>query len=257
MPFKENKGLQALGLLVGMLASGLAHAEPAAGALWTEPTTGMEFVWVPSGCFDQGSTDGQENEKPVHHVCVQGFYLGKYEVTQAQYEKIAGNNPSAFKGPDHPVDQVSWTDAVSAADKLSSQGNSKIRLPSEAEWEYGCRAGGQHAVNCGSGNLADMAWYADNSDNTTHDIGKKSPNAWGLFDMNGNVWEWTQDCYHSSYQGAPSDGSAWAANACQSRVTKGGGWNRVASRARAAYRGGDGYSHRDDNIGFRLARTLP
>ncbi|WP_213772941.1 formylglycine-generating enzyme family protein [Bradyrhizobium sp. dw_78] len=257
MLFREYKRFHVLGLLAGMFASGMAQAEPAAGTTWTEPTTGMEFVWVPSGCFNQGSTDGYANEQPVHRVCVAGFYLGKYEVTQAQYEKIMGNNPSAFKGPNHPVEQVSWTDAGSAAEKLSSQSNTKMRLPSEAEWEYACRAGGQHDIHCGSGSLPDMAWYSDNSADTTHDKGGKSPNAWGLYDMNGNVWEWTQDCYHSSYQDAPADGSAWETSECQNRVTRGGGWNRAASRARATYRGGDGSSHRDNNIGFRLARTAP
>jgi formylglycine-generating enzyme required for sulfatase activity len=257
MLFGKHKGIHMLGLLVGTFLSGMAKAEPAAGTPWTEPTTGMEFVWVPSGCFDQGSMDGQANEQPVHRVCVTGFYLGKYEVTQAQYEKVMNNNPSAFKGQNHPVDQVSWTDAKSAAEELSTLSNTKIRLPSETEWEYACRAGGQHDPNCGSSSLPDMAWYSDNSADTTHDVGGKKPNAWNLYDMNGNVWEWTQDCYHGSYQGAPTDGSAWATSDCQNRVTKGGGWNRASSRQRAAYRGGDGSSHRDDNIGFRLARTLP
>ena len=257
MLFNKYGRIHLMALLAGICAAGTAQGEPTVGAAWTETTTGMEFVWVPSGCFDQGSANGYRNEQPVHHVCVKGFYLGKYEVTQAQYEKIAGINPSEFTGPKHPVDQVSWVDAGAAAEKLSAQSNTKMRLPSESEWEYACRAGGPHDSNCGSGNLSDLAWYSDNSADTTHDIGGKAPNAWGLHDMNGNVWEWTQDCYHGSYQGAPTDGSAWGPPDCDDKVTKGGGWNRAASRQRAAYRGGDGSTHRDDNIGFRLVRTVP
>ena len=246
-----------LGLAASLIASTAAYADPVAGATWTEPTTGMAFVWIPSGCFNLGSSDQRSNEQPAHQVCVRGFYLGKYEVTQAQYKKLTGNDPSNFKGPERPVEQVSWSDAEAAAQKLSRQSGTTIRIPSEAEWEYACRAGGQHADYCGEGELSNLAWYAENSDDTTHNVGGKRPNAWGLYDMSGNVWEWTQDCYHDSYQGAPTDGSAWTTGDCEDRVTRGGGWNRAASRARPGYRGGDGAEHRDDNIGFRLARTVP
>lgn len=254
---KKSAPVRSIVLLAGMFASMLAQAEPAAGSAWTEPTTGMQFVWVPSGCFNQGATDGASKEAPVHQVCVRGYYLGKYEVTQEQYEKLTGNNPSEFKGSKQPVERVSWIDAEAAAEKMSRQSGTKITLPSESQWEYACRAGAQNNRYCGAGDIADLAWYSDNSNDTTHDVGGKRPNAWNLFDMTGNVWEWTQDCYNDSYQGAPSDGSAWNVGDCDDRVTRGGGWNRAASRARVSYRGGDGADHRDDNIGFRLARAMP
>lgn len=246
-----------LAVLIGMVVSGLAQAEPTAGTAWTEPTTGMQFVWVPSGCFNQGSTEGTRKEAPVHRVCVRGFYMGKYEVTQEQYEKLMGNNPSDFKGPKQPVERVAWTDALAAAQKLARQSGTTIGLPSESQWEYACRAGSQNDTYCGAGDISDLAWFSDNSNDTTHDVGGKRPNAWNLYDMTGNVWEWTQDCYNDSYEGAPTDGSAWGTGDCDDRVTRGGGWNRAASRARFSYRGADGSDHRDNNIGFRLARTLP
>lgn len=243
-------------LLAGTLLCALAQAEPTAGTVWTEPVTGMQFVWVPGGCFDQGSTDGARKEEPVHQVCLRGFYLGKYEVTQDQYAKLMESNPSEFKGAQRPVEQVAWTDAEAAAQKLGKLSNTQIGLPSESQWEYACRAGQANNTYCGSGDIAELAWYSDNSNDSTHDVGGKRPNAWNLYDMTGNVWEWTQDCYNSSYQGAPKDGSAWMTGDCDDRVTRGGGWNRAASRARVSYRGGDGSDHRDNNIGFRLARIV-
>jgi len=236
----------------------VARAEPAAGSPWTEPTTGMEFLWVPSGCFDMGSTDGNDNEKPVHHVCVTGFYLGKYEVTQAQYQQVMGNNPSQFLGPERPVERVGWSAAIDFALELSNRSKVSLRLPSDAEWEYACRAGGQHDTYCGERDLPGLAWYRENSGGETHPVGGRRANAWGLFDMSGNVWEWTQDCWHESYDEAPTDGSAWTAGGdCAYRVKRGGGWGSIARGVRATSRDagvpGIGLNYR----GVRLARTLP
>ena len=257
MLFEKYLSRRIVVLLITTFVSAIAQAEPAAGTPWTEPTTGMEFVWVPGGCFNQGATNGKDKEQPIHQVCVKGFYLGKYEVTQEQYQKLMGSDPSEFKGAKRPVEKVSWVDAEAAAQKMAVQSKTKIGLPSESQWEYACRAGEQQDVYCGAGDIGGLAWYSENSDDTTHDVGGKRPNAWNLHDMTGNVWEWTQDCYHDSYDGAPKDGSAWTTGDCDDRVTRGGGWNRAASRARFSYRGGDGAEHRDDNIGFRLARFLP
>lgn len=230
-------------------------AEPAPGSLWTEPTTGMEFVWVPSGCFVMGSGDGDIDERPPHKVCLKGFYLGRYEVTQAQYQEITGKDPSFYKGPNLPVEQVSWDEAKSFVGALANRSNERIRLPSEAEWEYACR-GGEQSELCGRGSADDLAWYRPNSGMTTHSVGQKRANAWGLHDMSGNVWEWVEDCYNS-YQGAPTDGSASITGDCSRRVTRGGSWSNSPALVRSATRFRGEPSTRGIVLGFRVARTLP
>lgn len=192
---------------------------------------------IPPGSFMMGSTNG-ENEKPVHEVTINySFYMGKYEVTQAQWQSVMGNNPSHFKdcGGNCPVEQVSWDDAQNFINKLNESNDGfRYRLPAEAEWEYACRAGttGDYA-----GNLNEMAWYSDNSGSKTHAVGGKQPNAWGLADMHGNVWEWCQDWYHETYYGAPSDGSAWLSGGEQKyRVLRGGSWYDLANNTRSALR---------------------
>ena len=233
--------------------------EPSAGSIWKEHRSGMEFVWIPGGCFRMGWNEGKKDEIPVHKVCVKGFYLGKYEVTQAQYQKINGNNPSAFPGADRPVEKASFYDIKSAIDEFNVQTNGQFRLPSEAEWEYACRAGGDHGEYCGIGGLDKLAWYNDNSGSQTHPVGQKRPNAWGLYDMNGNVGEWVRDCSHNSYDGAPTDGSAWLGENggdCGTHVMRGGAWDDDAHGARATNRYGVAPAKRFSNSGFRLVRTL-
>jgi len=224
----------------------------------------LEMVEIPKGSFCMGSNDGEANEKPVHQVTINySFYVGKYEVTQGQWQAVMGSNPSSFKGDlvepfiKLPVEQVSWEDAQNFINKLND-GNDGFtyRLPTEAEWEYACRAGttGDHA-----GNLSAMAWYAENSKNRTHTVGQKQPNAWGLFDMHGNVWEWCQDWYHETYQGAPSDGSAWLNVVQQVRVLRGGSWLVNPWTLRSANRGSFGAAdYHIFYVGFRVvavART--
>jgi formylglycine-generating enzyme required for sulfatase activity len=261
-------------LVGGMLALVLAAAiwnysgmgEPASGSAWVEPTTGMQFVWVPSGCFDMGSDKDHDNEKPAHRVCVKGFYLGKYEVTQAEYEQVVGGNPCAtkcnrFLGPDRAVTNVGWDDAQNMAEALSRSASYKFRLPSEAEWEYACRAGGLHKTYCGEGKIEEVAWidrwsYGP-SPNRPQTVGGKKPNAWGLFDMMGNVSEYVQDCWHGNYNGAPRDGSAWIADGyCFGRVVRGGSWHTSDSikATKRSYRELDSNNSRLDN-GFRLVKA--
>jgi formylglycine-generating enzyme required for sulfatase activity len=216
---------------------------------------GIEFVLIPPGSFMMGSTNGEDNEKPVHQVTIsQAFYMGKYEVTQGQWQSVMGNNPSLFKdcGGNCPVEQVSWDDAQSFINKLNESNDGfRYRLPTEAEWEYACRAGttGDYA-----GTLSEMAWYSENSGGKTHAVGGKQPNAWGLADMHGNVWEWCQDGYHETYYAAPTDGSAWLSGGEQKyRVLRGGSWGFVANGTRSA--GRNGYFspvYRNGNIGFRV-----
>ncbi|HEX8068733.1 MAG TPA: formylglycine-generating enzyme family protein, partial [Pyrinomonadaceae bacterium] len=214
----------------------------------------MELVMVPPGSFMMGSENGFLNEKPIHRVTIsQGFFIGKYQVTQAQWQEVMGNNPSRFKGcEDCPVEMVSWEDAQEFLHKLNEMNSEyTYRLPTEAEWEYAARAGmmGDYA-----GDLGAIAWYDKNSDIKTHPVGHKQPNAFGLFDMHGNVWEWVQDWYHNSYVGAPTDGTAWLSDGEQKkRVVRGGSWSNAADFLRPSYRLRYNPSLHFDHCGFRVA----
>ena len=224
-------------LLLSLVLTASAAAEPAPGEIWVEPGTGIRFAWIPGGCFTMGSADSYAYERPEHKVCVMGFYLGVYPVTQAQYLKVMGKNPSNNVGVDLPAESMNWNDAVKMARTLAQASGEKIRLPSEAEWEYACRAGGKHDKYCGDGKLTEVAWYDHNSDGHSQPVGRKNPNAWGLYDMNGNVWQWTLDCWHESYAGAPDDGSPWVKGGdCTIRAARGGSWGTVADSTRATVR---------------------
>ncbi|MCX7020603.1 MAG: SUMF1/EgtB/PvdO family nonheme iron enzyme, partial [Candidatus Sumerlaeota bacterium] len=166
---------------------------------YTETAAGLnlEMVRIPAGTFDMGSPDSEKDrysdEGPVHRVTLDGFWLGKTEVTQAQYAKIMRTNPSYFKGDGNlPVENVSWNDAAEFCKKLTQKSGKNYRLPSEAQWEYACRAGAKTAYCFGDSDsgLGDYAWFDGNSGRKTHPVGTKLPNAWGLYDMHGNVWEW-------------------------------------------------------------------
>jgi len=199
-----------------------------------------------------GSTNGSGDDKPVREVKIsQPFYMGKYEVTQAQWQAVMGNNPSHFKGDNRPVEQVSWDDVVAFIARLNAQKDGySYRLPTEAEWEYACRAGttGDYA-----GDPDAMGWYDKNSGDKTHDVGTKLANAFGLFDMHGNVWEWSQDWYHDSYNGAPTDGSAWLSGGEQKyRVLRGGSWRNGSGFMRSALRHWASTDGRVDGYGFRV-----
>lgn len=256
---KREQLLMLVGLAAGfILAVSQARAEPAAGTGWTEPKTGMEFVWVPTGCFNMGSSDGEKDEQPVHKVCLKGFWMGRYEVTQTQYQQMMGNNPSKFRWPSNPVEQVSLGDAKGFAEEMSHSTGTKVRLPSEAEWEYACSAGGTHETYCGSGGKPDrLAWHYGNSGKQPHPVGQLAANNWGLYDMSGNVEEWTQDCWNGSYNGAPDDGSAWKSGDCGRRVVRGGSLYLTPPYVHAANRNNVDTSYFHYSAGFRVARTLP
>jgi formylglycine-generating enzyme required for sulfatase activity len=158
----------------------------------------MEFVWIPAGEFMMGSNSGNSDEKPVHGVRItKGFWMGKYEVTQGQWRDVTGRNPSNFEKGDHyPVERVSWQDVQGFIRRLNARTGQEFRLPTEAEWEYVCRAGtpGERY-----GNIDDIAWYDQNSGGSTQPVDRKTPNAFGLYDMLGNVWELVQDWYDEGY----------------------------------------------------------
>jgi formylglycine-generating enzyme required for sulfatase activity len=212
----------------------------------------MEFVLIPSGKFQMGSNE-YDWEKPIHEVTIgEPFYLGKYQVTQGEWAAVMGSNPSHFTGDDRlPVESVSWYDCQEFIRRLNARKDGYVyRLPSEAEWEYACRAGttGDYA-----GELEAMGWYGENSGGTTHAVGGKKPNAWGLHDMHGNVWEWCQDGWHENYNGAPSDGRAWEQDSDNLRVLRGGSWSDLANFCRSASRLRVAPSDRYYSLGLRVA----
>ncbi|GCL45523.1 formylglycine-generating enzyme family protein [Microcystis aeruginosa] len=227
----------------------------------------LEMVSLPAGQFLMGSadsdSDAQSREKPQHQVQVNSFAIGKYPVTQAQYEAVMGTNPSHFKNnPQNPVEQVSWNDAQAFCQKLSRITGKTYGLPTEAEWEYACRAGTTTRYYFGddANQLGDYAWYDGNSQETTHPVGQKKPNAWGLYDMSGNVWEWCEDDWHDNYIGAPKDGSAWTINndnRSHPKCLRGGSWYNYPLSCRSAYRGRSNPGNDYDDRGFRVACVSP
>lgn len=203
--------------------------------------------------------DRRTNEGPVHTVIFENaYYMGKYEVTQKQWRDVMGSNPSAYQGDDRPVEQVSWDDIQEFINKLNEmEGTDKYRLPSEAEWEYAARAGTTTRYSFGDdeSDLGDYAWYYDNSDTTTHPVGQKKPNPWGLYDMHGNVWEWVQDMYNSDYNGAPTNGSVWESGDYPYRILRGGGFG-PENMYRSALRIKEVPRNIGTNFGFRLVKEV-
>ncbi len=257
----------------------------------------FDLILVEAGTFRMGSPkgtpDARDSERPDHEVQVPSFYMGEFQVTQALWEAVIGDNPSRFPGPNRPVEQVSWynaiaycnrlsrelgltvcyysdeqfTKAYSLAGPLSNKGpvflNPKsggFRLPTEAEWEYAAR-GGKYSEGykyAGSDRLKQVGWYDENSGGETHEVGLLYPNELGIYDMSGNVWEWCEDQWHDSYQGAPTDGSAWVdRDQGVSHVPRGGNCFNFGHSCRAA--GRDYYGPLilyGTYIGFRLALSL-
>jgi formylglycine-generating enzyme required for sulfatase activity len=239
---------------------------------------GMKLVLIPAGEFLMGSPDSdqgaRDDEKPQHRVRItQPFYLGAHQVTQGQYQAVMGENPSQFKGSDDlPVEFVSWEDAVAFCNKLSEReglkpfyqsgrgsqsGGGGYRLPTEAEWEYACRAGGQTRFSFGGddASLAEYAWFVFNSFGKTHPVGQKRANAFGLYDVHGNVWEWCgdgngADCYPHSPDADPAGPPG-----AEDRVDRGGSWSSFPQDCRAANRNGGRPGFRNHDLGFRVARA--
>jgi serine/threonine-protein kinase len=229
-------------------------------------TIGIDFVRIPTGEFMMGTNDGDSDERPPHRVKIaKPFYLSKYEITQRQWEVVMGANPSFFKGdPDRPVESVSWDQVKEFIRKLNDkEGTRKYRLPTEAEWEYAARSGGKDEKWSGTSHeseLQSFGWYTLNSDQRTQRVGGRKPNGLGLYDMSGNVWEWVEDCWHGTYQGAPPDGSAWLQGGggdCGQRVMRGGSWDYRPVNLRSSDRGWVNADYRIYVLGFRLAQDVP
>jgi formylglycine-generating enzyme len=258
---------------MAQVRSGLENLErrlAQAGGTAEEADFSIPMTYVQGGSFQMGSDSGYSDEKPVHTVTVDSFYMGTYEITQDIYEEVMGSNPSYRKGDQLPVENVSWYDAAAFCNALSrlegrqeaytisgtnvsvNWESSGYRLPTEAEWEYAARGGNQSRgyTYAGSNTVGDVAWYDDNSGGRTHPVGEKQANELGLYDMSGNVWEWCWDWY-GSYSGGvqtnptgPSSGST--------RVLRGGRWYDSARYVRAANRSRYAPSDRGSNIGFRV-----
>jgi len=214
------------------------------------------MVVIPPGSFEMGKEPNQHRVTISHP-----FALGKYEVTQAEWQAVMGSNPSHEKGASLPVEQVSWNDIQEFIRLLSRETGKNYRLPSEAEWEYACRAGDADKY-CGGDDVDRVGWYGaasdseGNSDKMTHPVGSKQANAFGLYDMSGNVWEWVEDPWHDTYAGAPADGSVWQGDGTK-RVIRGGSWLDYPLLARADFRVWAGAGKRSGDLGFRLAMSLP
>jgi formylglycine-generating enzyme required for sulfatase activity len=203
-----------------------------------------------------------------HEVCVNDFYIGKYEVSQGEWVKVMGDNPSHFLkcGEDCPVEQVSWDDTVTFTGRMRKNGGKSYRLPTEAEWEYACRSGGKNETYCGGANLDELAWYEDNSGNKTQPVGTKQPNGLGIYDMSGNVWEWCSDWFSLDYNGkSPKDNPKGPDKGQESfkvkdqeisggpfRVLRGGSYGGAAAIVRSVTRTNEQPGDRIATAGFRL-----
>jgi len=233
----------------------------------------LTLVLIPAGDFRMGTLKDEPNslssERPQHQVTVSSFLMGRYPVTQAQWRVVAGYSridkdldpaPSRFKGDTLPVERVSWEDATEFCRRIAAKTGKAYGLPSEAQWEYACRAETQTTYHFGDRLTAELANYGDRV-NQTSEVGRYPANRWGLHDMHGNVWEWCEDHWHETYVGAPEDGSAWISSGESEdpRVLRGGSWNSDPGFCRSAFRDWSAPDFWLNGVGFRvvcgLART--
>ncbi|MDR1165660.1 MAG: formylglycine-generating enzyme family protein [Deltaproteobacteria bacterium] len=245
-----------------LLISAWTLASPARADEMTN-SLGMKFVSIPAGTFMMGAnpddSDSFDDERPRREVTItRAFYLGKYEVTQAQWKTVMGDNPSGYLGNENPVETVSWLDIQNFLKKLNQlEKKDHYRLPTEAEWEYAARAGSDSIYYFGDdeGDLTEYAWYETNLSNSTSKVGLKKPNAWGLYDMIGNVWEWAEDWYDKDYYANGPSKDPQGATQGDERVNRGGSRGAIARYCRSSARDQDPPSYRDKALGFRVAFT--
>jgi formylglycine-generating enzyme required for sulfatase activity len=234
-------------LLVLALAAQNRPVAPAAGAVRENPKDGLKYVWIPPGRFVMGCSPGDaecgDDERPAHEVAItKGFWLGQTAVTQQAYRRVTGQEPAAHKGANFPVETVNWEEAKAYCAAIGG------RLPTEAEWEYAARAG---STGARYGNLDEVAWHTGNSGGASHEPGQKPANAFGLYDMLGNVWQWVADWYGPYPSGAQTDPSG--AVSSQYRSLRGGSWGSATKLVRASYRGWVEPEHRGGKLGIRCA----
>jgi len=225
-------------------------------------SVGMKLAYMPPGTFTMGSPKTEPgripNETRREVTFAKGFRIGVTEVTQEEWRRVMETNPSFFKGDDRPVERITWREATEFCRRLSEKEKKRYRLPTQAEWEYACRAGTTTVYSTGGNEaaLAAAGWYLGNSGNESHPVGRKKPNPWGLYDMHGNVSEWCADAYAENYVATPRDGSAHEVEDARHRVGRGGGWRHGIETNRSAVR--HGYAHRfaNDYLGVRPARSV-
>lgn len=208
---------------------------------------------------DKPKSIGFPSEKPQHRVQIQPFSIGRYKVSQELWTWVMDANPSSTKVRNHPVENVSINDVLEFIRKLNEKTGQNYRLPSEAEWEYSARAGTITPWSFGDdeSKIGNYAWYALNSGGVTHPLGQKLPNPFGIYDMQGNNWEWVQDCWHNNYEGAPSNGRYWDFDCAEeANVIRGGSWKSNALSLRSEYRFLAAPTDRSSEISFRLAKPL-
>ncbi len=252
---------------------------PTPAAIQTITTsTGIEMVRIPGGSFIMGSDSGDDDEKPAHSVTVSGFYMDRFEVTQKSFERLMGTNPSKFKDPANPVERISWSAAIKYCNMRSAKENfapcynlqtlecnfaaDGYRLPTEAEWEYACRAGSTAAYSYGD-NPADLpaaAWLKSNAEQTTHAVGQKQPNRWGLHDMHGNVAEWCNDRYAEKQYAQSNGDNPHGPATGDERILRGGSWRTGPQRCRSSARAAETPGLADvcfgyEAYGFRCVRS--
>ena len=255
------KGLAIIGGIAFGFAASSLHAQ-APGASFKDCAECPEMVVIPAGSFLMGSADPQAPgyEKPQHRVTFSApFAIGKYEVTQAEWTAMMMQNLSGYTHPRRPVDGPTWMEAQEFVRRLSMKTGKQYRLPTEAEWEYAARAGStsEYLTTSDPNELNRYAWYAQNSGKTTQLVGQKQANAFGVHDVVGNVYEWTQDCYVDHHRGAPTNGGAVPEQAGCPRVVKGGSHFSGPGNLRPPDRGRFAAEKGDVTLGFRVARTLP
>jgi formylglycine-generating enzyme len=219
----------------------------------------LDMIFVEGGTFMMGSDDGSEREKPIHSVTLDSFYIGKFQVTQAQWKAIMGYNPSLFQGDDLPVECVSWDDAQEFIKKINEKIPSnpqivKYRLLTEAEWEYAARGGNKSKdyEYAGSDNIYEVAWHRENSGRKTHPVGQKKANELDVFDMSGNVWEWCEDWFHEDYYENSHTKNPKGASNCSDRVLRGGSWDFNSNICRVAFRYWNLPTKCNVDYGFRI-----
>jgi formylglycine-generating enzyme required for sulfatase activity len=221
----------------------------------------MELVRIRAGTFMMGSDSGRDDETPVHSVTIsRDFYIGRYQVTRTQWQAVMGSDPSSLSGcGDCPVANVSWDEVVTFCDTVATMTGYDLRLPTEAEWEYACRAGTTTEYSFGDdgARLGDYGWYIDNSDSRTHEVGGKLPNPWGLYDMHGNVLEWCSDWYSSTYYSSSPGSDPTGPEAGSDRVERGGQWGSSPGSCRSANRSRSSPDLGSTKVGFRCALGTP